>query len=142
MGERDMAKTIERILLVDDEKEFVNAIKRHLTREGFSLDAAPDGEDACRKMGERIRVGDGYDLVITDLIMPRMGGIDLFRWIKKNAPDTSVLLLTGSTKTDHILPMIRPELDDMAPKPMTPKLMMALLGSIEEKRVTRSVRSI
>jgi two-component system, NtrC family, response regulator PilR len=132
-----MTNAIERILVVDDEKEFVNTIKRHLTREGFCLDAASNGETACRKMGEKA-IGEGrYDLVITDLVMPYMGGLELFQWIKLNCPDTSVIVLTGSGNTERILPLIRPELDCLAQKPMTPGLMMALLGDIREKRSSR-----
>ena len=129
-----MIEAIKRILVVDDEPEFVNSIKRHLKREGFILDSAPDGEDAHLKIRNSACNGAPYDLVITDVIMPNTGGIELLHWIKKNHPEISVLVVSAFGETDVVMETIRPEIDDYCKKPLTPEEMMGLIGSVDCKR--------
>lgn len=132
-----MEKVIDRILIVDDEKEFVNSITRHLKREGFAPDTADNGAAACRKITDQTRRGVAYDLVITDLVMPLMGGLELYNWIIDTVPETSVILLTGFGNIEQISPRLRPELDGLAQKPTTPRLMMELIGRVQDKRLRK-----
>jgi len=132
-----MIEAVKRILVVDDEPEFVNSIKRHLKREGFILDSAPDGEDARLTIRNSAYNGAPYDLVITDVIMPNTGGIELLHWIKKNHPEISVLVVSAFGDTDVVMETIRPGIDDYCKKPLTPEEMMGLIGSVNRKRRLR-----
>ena len=84
------------ILVVDDEAAIGIAIRRLLTREGYEVGTATSGEEATEQLGET-----PYHLVITDLSMPTMGGMELLAWIRRNAPETAVIMITayGSEKT-------------------------------------------
>jgi DNA-binding NtrC family response regulator len=80
-----------KLLLVDDEKPFVEATGRRLGFRGFSLDHAFNGEQAL----DRIEKIPDVDVVVLDMKMPGMDGIETLCAIKRKSPLTEVILLTG-----------------------------------------------
>lgn len=78
------------ILLVDDDIGVVWSIGRFLTRSGFSVTTCPDGEEALRELKTR-----RFDIVITDVRMPRLHGIGVLDWVRAHQPDTRVVIITG-----------------------------------------------
>jgi DNA-binding NtrC family response regulator len=131
-----MSYSIKRILLVDDEAQFVNTLKRHLKREGFQLESACDGVNACQKIENNFSDNDKtpIDLVITDVIMPNMNGFELLQWIQKNYPAISVLLITGFGDEDTAIKSLRPKLDAQGKKPITPQGLMKLVNCLADNR--------
>lgn len=85
-----MNQTHFKILLVDDEKEYLDVIQLILESNNFKVKTANSGRDALKKMSK-----ESYDLVITDLIMPEMTGLELLDQIKEHHSDTEVILFTG-----------------------------------------------
>lgn len=79
-----------KILLVDDEKEYLDVIQLILESNNFKVKTAKSGKDALKKLSK-----EWFDLVITDLIMPEMTGLELLDEIKKEYSDTEVILFTG-----------------------------------------------
>jgi DNA-binding NtrC family response regulator len=128
------AKCIHHILIVDDEVEFVGSVRRHLKRRGFCPDFAFNGESACHKMLSLKQENRRYDLVITDVVMPRMDGISLLQWIHGRFPETSVIVVSEFMNLAQLETKIRPELDAVGRKPMIPDQMMGLIESISSKR--------
>lgn len=128
-----MTKFIRKILVADDEPEFIKTVTRHLKRKGFFLDSACDGMKAKQKIEDSFLTGDPFDLVITDVVMPNMGGIELLRWIKKARPGISVLVVSGFGYDDVVIENIRPEMDSYCPKPLTPQKMLALIDRMNEE---------
>jgi len=129
-----MFKPIKRILVVDDEAEFVHTIIRHLKREGFIVDSAYDVEEAIRKIDDSARMMILYDLLITEVVRPNMDAIDLLSWIKKNHPEISVIIVSGFVNNDMLRETMRPDLDAYAKKPLTPQKMISLIHSLDQKR--------
>lgn len=84
-----MAGTV--VMLVDDEVPFVETMTKRLTRRGLTVLAAYSGPEALKGLGEHRAV----DVVILDVKMPGMDGIDTLREIKRRAPLTEVVMLTG-----------------------------------------------
>ncbi len=125
---------IDRVLVVDDEKEFVDSVIRHLKREGFQPESATNGIRACRKMKALEAQNAYYDLLITDVVMPEMDGITLMEWAHKFYPKTSVIVVTEFCDICPLKQKIRPLLDEICKKPMTPDSMMALIDRIQQKR--------
>lgn len=125
---------VKHILIVDDEVEFVSSVKRHLKREGFHADFALNGKSACVKMLAMEENQRFYDLVITDVVMPEMDGLSLIKWIHDTFPQTSVMVVSEFMDIVHMEKKIRPELDDIGRKPMTPASMMQLIHGIRLKR--------
>jgi len=80
-----------RVLLVDDEKQFVTNMARILKVRGFDVTTAFDGYQAM----DAIKYGGGFDVVVLDVKMPGLNGVAALGEIKKWAPDTEVIMLTG-----------------------------------------------
>ncbi len=78
------------ILVVDDEPVLRELLKKILTREGFQVDAAVDGQEAQEKMSR-----EKYHLVVSDIEMPRVDGFELLKIIKRDYPDTAVIMMTS-----------------------------------------------
>jgi DNA-binding NtrC family response regulator len=79
-----------RILVVDDEEAVCKILKSELTVEGYQVDTALDGNTAINMLQ------DGkYDVILLDIKMPRVSGIDVLKFIKENVPDTQVIVLTA-----------------------------------------------
>lgn len=78
------------VLLVDDETEFSATLAERLKLRGFTASLAPDGENALA----RIRAGH-FDLVLLDLLLPGLPGIEVLRRIRAERPELPVILLTG-----------------------------------------------
>jgi CheY-like chemotaxis protein len=87
-----MAETyVPRILVVDDEKVVREITQAFLTLNGYDVNTAENGKEAFEKM-----LSTHYDVVITDVQMPIMGGIELLERISQIKADTVTILLTGS----------------------------------------------
>lgn len=108
-----------RILIVDDEPIVVKSCERILSPEGYSVDTALNGREAIEKLGK-----DGFDLVITDIKMPDMDGIELLRWIRNSKPDTGVVIITGYPSQESIKEALRLRILDYLPKPFSPSLLI------------------
>lgn len=108
-----------RILIVDDEPVVINSCERILTPEGFTVDTATNGKDAMSRLSS-----DNYDLVITDLKMPGMDGIELIRWIRNSKPGTGVVIITGYPSQESIKEALGLRILDYLPKPFSPSLLL------------------
>ncbi|NOX38651.1 MAG: sigma-54-dependent Fis family transcriptional regulator [Calditrichaeota bacterium] len=102
-----------RILIVDDEKTIRDTLSTVLEEEGFQTDVAESGEVALQKIQER-----DFDLVITDLRMPGMGGLELLEKIKLMAPQTSVMIITAYGSLESAIQALRLGAYDYIVKPL------------------------
>ncbi len=84
-----------RILLAEDEKSMSKALQAILTKNNYSVDAVYDGEEAV----SYVRSGD-YDVVIMDIMMPKMNGIDALKEIRKKGCTVPVIMLTAKSEID------------------------------------------
>lgn len=87
MSEHDQAI---RLLMVDDEREFLQAVEPGLTRRGFDVTFAENGPAALELLASRT-----FDVAVLDVKMPGIDGVDLFRKMKGSVPELPVILLTG-----------------------------------------------
>jgi DNA-binding NtrC family response regulator len=87
---RDPKPAGARLLLVDDDPLIVNSLSEFLRGEGYQVDNAPDGATAVEMLG-----ASRYNLVITDVNMPRTNGLELLRTIRNQHPDVVILVITG-----------------------------------------------
>ena len=84
--------TQPRLLIIDDNEEILASTKTFLSKRGFYVVAASNGLDAL-KLYEAAY--DNFDLVMTDLVMPNIGGVALISIFKKRTPDLPVIAVTG-----------------------------------------------
>ena len=92
-------KRKKKILVADDDSDFLGVTRAILEYAGFAIDTAANGEEALKKLKKR-----KYDLLILDVVMPKIDGIKLFRMLKrgKRYANTPVLFISGhSDKIEH-----------------------------------------
>lgn len=129
-----MDREIKRVLVVDDEPEFARTLRRHLRRKGFLMDCAFDGKEACGKIQDQFQKQTPFDLVVTDMVMPKMGGIPLLKWIQESHPEIPVILITAYGGGGVAPQVIRPEMDQYGRKPLTPNEMLDLIEKAKGMR--------
>ncbi|MCX5800812.1 MAG: response regulator [Candidatus Eisenbacteria bacterium] len=118
------------ILVVDDELPVCKSISSALTTEQYTVDMALSAEEALRKEEE-----SRYDVVITDLMMPGLSGMDLLRRLKEKAPDVKIIMITGYPSIKSAVLSIKLGAFDYIPKPFTPSELRALVArALESKR--------
>jgi DNA-binding response OmpR family regulator len=82
-----------RILIIEDEPDFANALSRGLKNQGYAVDVAKDGKE-----GWELGTVNPYDLVILDLNLPLMDGLEVCRLLRRQRPDLLILILTARDK--------------------------------------------
>ncbi|HET7788509.1 MAG TPA: response regulator, partial [Myxococcales bacterium] len=102
----------DRVLVVDDEQSLRKVLSATLQREGYEVQVAADGEEALVAL-ER----DGADVVVTDLVMPRMDGLTLLRKVVKTHPDVPVIVVTAHGKIDSAVTAMKAGAFDFVTKP-------------------------
>lgn len=88
----------DRILIVEDDSTLSFIIEDALMREGFDVVCAPDGEAGLKMFKD-----SGADLVIADVMMPRMDGFEMVRHIRRTSPSVPVLFLTARTSVEDVV---------------------------------------
>jgi DNA-binding NtrC family response regulator len=91
-----------RILLVDDEPEIRRLLSRHLQRLGYTVQEAVDGEKAAAAVAAEIP-----DVVITDMSMPRLGGLELLERLRSIDPGLPVIVLTAHGSLENVIAAMR-----------------------------------
>jgi DNA-binding NtrC family response regulator len=100
------------ILIVDDDAEMVNLLEEILEKEGYSVTKAFRGKDALQIIKDEI-----FDMIITDIRMPEIGGLDILRAVKKIHPETIVLLVTAFGTIETAISAMREGAYDYIAKP-------------------------
>jgi len=121
-------KNKARILAVDDSADTLELIQRHLSSTGHSVMTATSAEEAVQRLEE-----NDFDLVITDLKMPVMDGLDLIRHIQKNYRDVGKLMITGYPSIGGAVEAVRLGAEDYLAKPFTKKELLETLEATLEK---------
>ncbi|HEY4159901.1 MAG TPA: response regulator [Polyangiaceae bacterium] len=104
------------ILLVDDEPMVREAIRRILASRGYRVVSVPSGDEALRFAADR---SEAIDLLITDVIMPKMNGLELARELDKVRPDVKVLFVSGHTRGVFAERGVLKESVEFLPKPIS-----------------------
>ena len=100
------------ILLIEDEVRIAELIKRGLEEQGFSVTVAFDGA-----LGRKLATSNHYDIIITDIILPNLNGIDLCKEIRNVKPDIPIIMLTAVGTTDDKVEGFDAGADDYLVKP-------------------------
>ena len=125
----------EKILVVDDESTICDSVKKILSRKGFSVDNTLNADDAMEKMKT-----NKYDLVITDLMMPKTSGMELLEMVKKYYPEIDVLVITGFASVESAVQATKLGALDYIQKPFTPNELNDRIQKAVEFRKNRIER--
>jgi PAS domain S-box-containing protein len=126
------------ILVVDDEPAILKLVKEILRPNGYLVNTAANGKEALTALQAH-----PYDLVITDMIMPQMGGMELVQYLRLNHPDTLVIMFTGFASFEDAVEAVKLGAFDYLPKPLKPEILRhAIERALEYQRLGRSQREL
>ncbi len=117
------------ILVVEDEVSLSNAIKRILEQQGYFVDAVYDGLSAID-----YAKGMNYNLIILDVMLPKLDGFDAVRILRKDGINTPVLMLTARTATADKVTGLNYGADDYMTKPFAPEELIARVGALTRRK--------
>lgn len=128
-----------RILVVDDEQDLVESIRFHLERNRYKVLAAADGETAIDLAGR-----ERPDLILLDIMLPRVNGRDVILALKNNAATKSIpiIMLTALTSESDVVLSLQLGADDYVTKPFSMDVLLARVAAVLRRRSATSDKEI
>lgn len=114
-----------RVLVVEDEHRIARSIKQGLSQEGYAVDVAFDGEE-----GLNTALADTYDIIVLDVMMPKLSGIEVVAKLRAADNHTPTLLLTAKSQPDDIIAGLDAGADDYLIKPFSFDVLLARLRAL------------
>jgi two-component system, OmpR family, response regulator CpxR len=124
-----------RVLLVDDERAFVDVLAERLETRGFDVSVVGSGEEAVAKISEQ-----KIDVVVLDVVMPGMGGIETLRRIKAESPMVEVLLLSGHATVETAIEGMKIGACDYLLKPTETTELVEKISAAYQKKADQEGR--
>jgi signal transduction histidine kinase len=129
----------EHILVVDDEENLLNSIDFILTSEGYRVSCAKGGQQALDVISNLQKTGNSIDLVITDIQMPDMNGIELIKTMQDRKMEIPIIVITGFGNKEILLQCLRQGCVDYMDKPFSltglATRVRAVLGKVEKEHL-------
>ena len=120
---------MQRILVIDDDQSVTSVLKRGLSYEGFAVDTAPTGAEGLGVARERYP-----DLVILDIMMPGLDGLEVLRRLRAADPQLPVIMLTAKDAPSDQVEGLRRGADDYVVKPFTFEVLLARVQALLRRR--------
>jgi DNA-binding NtrC family response regulator len=127
-----------KILIVDDEKYIADILVDIISEKARSVDVCYDGCNAINSIEKGL-----YDLIILDLVMPKVGGLDVLKYAKKANPDVLVVIITGHASIDTAVTAIKEGAYDYIRKPFKlDEIKIAVKNAVDKIRLNRENRDL
>jgi len=124
-----------KILVIDDEKRIRQGCSKILTKENCLVDTAENGETGLKMIEEKY-----YDIILTDLMMPGIGGMEVVVKVREKHLDTVVIVITGFATLEHSIEAMKKGAFDFIPKPFTPDQLRVVVS--KSVKMTRTLQDI
>jgi len=122
-----------RILIVDDEEIVVRSCLRILGGGDYAVESAQDGWEALKKIEE-----DHFDVLVLDIMMPKIGGLEVLQRVKESHPDIDVIMITGLSQIETAVKAMKLGAFDYLPKPFDPdELKLVVQRALERRQLLR-----
>jgi two-component system response regulator RegX3 len=130
MGKKDkeVAEKLLRVLVVEDEESFIDALEIGLSREGFKVTVARDGQEALVKFAQGT-----FDIVLLDLMLPKLSGLDVCRSIRSTSNVPLIVVSAKGEEVDTVL-MLEIGADDYVTKPYRLRELVARMRAVLRRR--------
>lgn len=128
-GERMTVHATARVLLVDDEENYLKSLSERLKVRGLLVNTSVCGEDALQKLEEH-----EFDAIVVDLSMPGMDGIETLKRIKAGHPDVEVIILTGHGSVKSGITSMKQGALDFLEKPVEINKLMEKISEARKRR--------
>jgi DNA-binding response OmpR family regulator len=122
----------ERILVIEDDPSILRGLQLNLTMEGYAVRSASDGET-----GLQLARAERFDLLVVDVMLPRLGGLELIRALRRDDPDLPVLILSAKGQESDKVAGLQLGADDYMVKPFSLKELLARIGALLRRRRVR-----
>ena len=128
----------EKVLVVEDDEKMLGLLKKVLTRHGLSVTICIRGWEALEKIGQ-----DVFDLVISDIRMPGMTGLELLKQVRNLSPDTYVILMTAFGSVDSAVASMKHGAYDYITKPFKmDEFIILVRKALEEQKLRREIKTL
>ncbi len=117
-----------RLLLVEDEKQLSEALQQILIRNKYSVDAVYNGDE-----GLDYSLTGVYDVIILDIMLPKLNGLEILKMIRRRKISTPVILLTAKDSVEDKILGLDSGADDYLPKPFSPDELLARLRALTRR---------
>jgi DNA-binding NtrC family response regulator len=118
------------VLLVDDEESYITILSKRLNARGFKVDTATSGANAIDRVGKKI-----FDVIVLDLAMPEIDGLETLKRIKREAPEAQFIILTGQASVRAGIEALKEGALDILEKPVDLEQLMQKIGEAKQKKV-------
>jgi two-component system, OmpR family, alkaline phosphatase synthesis response regulator PhoP len=128
----------ENILVVDDEEDILELVRYNLDQAGYQVRTATSGETALRMAADSLP-----DLIVLDLMLPGINGLEVTRRLKKSAQTTGipVVMLTAKGEESDVVIGLEMGADDYVTKPFSPKILLARIKSVLRRNAQEAAES-
>ena len=121
----------KKVLVIDDEQIILDSVKKILSAEDFQIDPAISSRDGLERA-----MSQDYDLVLTDIRMPEIGGMRILRDIKRGKPALPVVIFTGYATVQSAVQAMKLGASDYVEKPFTPDMLVTTVKKVLQKAAT------
>lgn len=121
-----------RLIIVEDEEVLAKNLKKLLELKGFAVDWLPNADKAYNRI---LLYQKDYDLIILDLTMPGMGGMELTQKLRAEGVTTPIIILTGNSETKNKIALLNSGADDYVVKPFLIEELVARISSVLRRPV-------
>jgi len=125
------------ILLIEDEVNVSGFIKKGLEEESFHVDVAFDGYT-----GKRLALQEVYDIILLDIILPQVNGLEVCRMLREEKIDTPILMLTALGSTDNVVDGLKTGADDYLIKPFKFKELLARINALIRRHQNQIINPV
>ena len=119
-----------RILIVDDEEIVVRSCLRILDDDRYEVESVSDGWEALRRIDE-----NGFDILVLDIMMPRIDGLEVLQRVKERHPDVDVIMMTGLSQIQTAVRAMKLGAFDYLSKPFDPDELKLIVDRALERRL-------
>jgi DNA-binding NtrC family response regulator len=124
------------ILIIDDEKSIRNVLKDILQHEGYQVDEAPDGEQGIKQFSSK-----SYDLVLCDIKMPKVDGMDVLQQIMEMNPEVPVIMISGHGTIETAVEAVKKGAFDFISKPPDlNRLLITIRNALDKNTLVKETR--
>jgi len=119
-----------KVLLIDDEEDFIKSLTSRLEVRGLSVTGATRGQDAVNLLDN-----EKFDVIVLDLAMPGMDGLETLQKIKEKDPDAEIIMLSGHGSIKTSIEAIKLGAEDFMEKPVDLPELLEKIAEAREKRI-------
>ena len=120
-----MTQNSKRLLIVDDDNQIRELLVFDIAQSGYIVDSASDGQEGLKKALE-----NNYDLILLDVMMPKMNGYEVARTVRKNRCSTPILMLTAKSGVEDRIEGLNAGADYYLTKPFDTRELLACINAL------------